>query len=380
MQGIKGKHPSLYIHIPFCARKCAYCDFYSVVYDKSLAGAYVEVICGQIGHIDGPVSTIFIGGGTPTVLEMPVLGKLLGSLKKLSRGCREFTVEANPESLTPDKTGLMLDMGVNRLSIGVQSFNDIKLKRLGRLHNAKKARDSVIAAGKRGFKNISADLIFGAPEETLDSCARELKEAVSLPVKHLSCYCLSYERGTPLFDERKKGIVVPVDEECAAKMYAYAMSYLPKNGFAHYEVSNFAAKGYRCVHNINYWDNNEYIGIGPSAASCIDGVRKRCIPDVEEYMKRVSSGGTVFVSPEKLAGERKAKETAALKIRTADGIGFAWFKKKTGYDLVKLEAGVINGLEKAGLIKTVRSGGLKTGIRLTKAGFMHCDTVSSELL
>ncbi|MFA5094582.1 MAG: radical SAM family heme chaperone HemW [Candidatus Omnitrophota bacterium] len=380
MQVIKGNYPSLYIHIPFCARKCAYCDFYSVVYDKARAEAYVDVVCRQISRIDWPVSTIFIGGGTPTVLETPVLGRLLGSLKKLSRGHREFTVEANPESLTPDKIGLMLDMGVNRLSIGVQSFNDIKLKRLGRLHNAKRARDSVVAAGKKGFRNISADLIFGAPDETLESCERELREAVRLPVKHLSCYCLSYERGTPLFDERKKGIVVPVDEECSAKMYAYAMSYLPKNGFAHYEVSNFAAKGYRCMHNINYWDNNEYMGIGPSAASCIDGVRKRCIPDVDEYMKRISSGGNVFVSPEKLIGERKAKETAALKIRTAGGIGFAWFKRKTGYDLINLEAGVITGLEGSGLIKIVSSKGRRTGIRLTRAGFIHCDTVSSELL
>ncbi len=380
MQGIKGKRPSLYIHIPFCARKCAYCDFYSVVYDKGRAEAYVDVICRQVNRIDEPVSTIFIGGGTPTVLESSGLGKLLGSLRKLSRGCREFTVEANPESLTRDKLGLLMDAGVNRLSIGVQSFNDPKLKRLGRLHDAKKARDSIIASGKAGFRNINADLIFGAPGETLEACADELKEAVSLPVKHLSCYCLSYEKGTPLFEERSKGSVVPVDDEAAAGMYSYVMSYLPKKGFAHYEVSNFAARGYKCRHNINYWDNNEYIGIGASATSCIDGIRKRCIPDVDEYIKRVSTGGSVFVSPEQLVGERKAKETAALKIRTAGGIGFSWFRKKTGYDLLKIEAGVLPGLEKAGLIKAVRSRGRKAGIRLTKTGFMHCDTVSSELL
>jgi oxygen-independent coproporphyrinogen-3 oxidase len=371
---------SLYIHIPFCARKCAYCDFYSVVYDGSVAGAYIDVLCGQVEKIERPVSTVFIGGGTPTVLEISAMKKLLRCLRKFSGEGAEFTAEANPESLTADKLGLFLDEGVNRISIGVQSFRDSKLKKLGRIHDSKKARNSVLAAAKKGFRNINADLIFGAPCETFEECAAEFEEAVRLPVTHLSCYCLSYEKGTPLYEAKKKGDLAPVEEEYAARMYSYAMSFLPKRGFAHYEVSNFAKKGYACRHNLNYWENREYIGLGASAVSYIDGVRRRSLPDVKEYIKRASSGASTAISSERLAGERKARETAAVKIRTADGINFRWFREKTGYDLMKLEPDAMRKLKDAGLIKFGMLKGRRTGISLKKRGFLFCDTVSSELL
>ncbi|MFA5164235.1 MAG: radical SAM family heme chaperone HemW [Candidatus Omnitrophota bacterium] len=371
---------SLYVHIPFCARKCAYCDFYSVVYDETAADAYISVLCAQISKIDRPVSTIFIGGGTPTVLGIPAMKKLLRCLMKLPAEGAEFTVEANPESLTADKIKMFLDEGVNRISIGVQSFRDDKLRKLGRIHDSRKARNSVLAAAKRGFRNINADLIFGAPGETFDECAEEFDEAAGLPVTHISCYCLSYEKGTPLYEARKKGDVAPVEDEYAAQMYSYAMDFLPKRGFGHYEVSNFAKKGYACRHNINYWENNEYIGLGASAVTYCGGDRMRYIPDVKEYIEKVSSGGRAFVSSERLIGERKARETAAVKIRTAEGINFRRFREKTGCDLMKLEPGAIRKLCEAGLVRFTKSKGRKTGIALTKRGFLFCDTVSSELL
>ena len=372
---------ALYIHIPFCKRKCAYCDFYSVAYDRSLAGAYIGVICGQIEKLERPVSTIFIGGGTPTALETADMKRLLRSAsRKFAGSGREFTIEANPESLSGEKLSLFSDEGVNRLSIGVQSFSDVKLKRLGRIHNAKKAIDAVTLSKKKGFDNLNIDLIFGSPGETLDDCSAEFARAVKLPVTHISCYCLTYEKGTPLFDAKKRGKVVPADEDHSAGMYSLVMEYLPRHGFKHYEVSNFAKKGFECAHNLNYWRNDEYVGLGASAVSYIDGVRKRHVPDITEYIEKTTDGESAIISAEKLTGERKGKETAAVKIRTAEGIGFNWFKKKTGYDLLQIEADAVRRLSGAGLIRHKKARGAGSGISLTKKGFLFCDTVSSELL
>ncbi|MDD4879483.1 MAG: radical SAM family heme chaperone HemW [Candidatus Omnitrophica bacterium] len=372
--------PSLYIHIPFCAKKCGYCDFYSVGYGRGPATAYVEALVGQMGAIRGPVSTVFIGGGTPTALEAPLLRRLLRGAGRLAAAGAEFTVEANPESLDAGKLGLFLDEGVNRLSIGVQSFNDKKLKRLGRIHSAKKAAYAVMLSRNKGFKDLNIDLIFGAPGETPDDCSSELARAVELPVTHISSYGLTYEKGTPLYNARKRGEVIPVDGEYSARMYSLAIEYLPAHGFRHYEVSNFAKKGFECRHNLNYWRNGEYIGLGPSAVSYIGGVRKRNISDVREYVKRAAAGKSTTVSSERLSGDRKAKETAAVKIRTAEGIDFGWFKGKTGYDFLKLESDAVKKLSGAGLIEYRVSKGKRAGIALTEKGFLFCDTVSSELM
>lgn len=373
--------PALYIHIPFCRRKCAYCNFYSIAYDRSLAGAYIDVICGQIERLEKPVSTIFIGGGTPTVLETADIKRLLRSIsRKLAGSGREFSIEANPESLNGEKLDLFLDEGVNRLSIGVQSFSDVKLKKLGRTHNAKKAIDAVTLSKKKGFDNLNIDLIFGSPEETFSDCMVEFKRAVELPVAHISCYCLTYEKGTPIFDAKKRGKIIPADEDHSARMYSYAMEYLPAQGFKHYEVSNFAKKGFECVHNLNYWSNNEYIGFGVSAVSYLDGVRRRHVTDIMKYIKKTTDGESTVVSAERLAGERRGKETAAVKIRTAEGISFNWFKKKTGYDFLRIEADAVRRLSDAGLIRDKKTRGAGSGIALTKKGFLFCDTVSSGLL
>jgi oxygen-independent coproporphyrinogen III oxidase len=371
--------PSLYIHIPFCARKCAYCDFYSVAYDERLAFSYVNALIPQIRAIEGPISTIFIGGGTPTALSAPLLKRLLRGIRRLAGKRVEFTVEANPESLSGGKLDLFLDEGVNRLSIGVQSFSDAKLKRLGRIHDAGKAIDAVMLSKKKGFDNLNIDLIFGAPEETFYDCSAEFARAVKLPVTHISCYCLTYEKGAPLFDAKEKGSLVPADEDRSARMYSYAMEYFPWHGFQHYEVSNFAKKGFECKHNLGYWQNNEYVGLGPSAVSYINGARKRNLPDVREYIKRSKAGESAVISSERLDGDRKARETAAVKIRTAEGIDFDWFRKKTGRGFMKLEADSLRKLSGAGLIKYKKVRGMSLGILLTKKGFLFCDTVSSEL-
>lgn len=372
--------PCLYIHIPFCRRKCIYCDFYSVIYESDLAVKYIEAVSAYIESIRSELSTVYIGGGTPSALDVKSLGKLLKSLGEKSAGVHEFTIEANPESLERDKLMLLADHGVNRISIGLQSLKDEKLKKLGRMHNAVKAREAVGLAAKNGFKNISVDLIFGVWGEDPDAWKKELEEVVKMPVAHISCYALTYEKSTPLFEALNNRSVFPLDDEVVAAMYEAAIERLSAGGFKQYEVSNFARAGYECKHNMNYWENNPYIGIGASAVSYLEGVRSKNISDVSEYIKKYKAGKPLVESSEKLSPIRRARETASIKIRTKDGIDFRWFKDRTGFDFEVLEKNALKDLVGKELIKYKREGDLVTGIALRRKGFLFCDTVSSALL
>lgn len=366
---------SLYIHIPFCRKKCLYCDFCSVDYESDIAEDYVDVLCRQIADLRGKFSSIYIGGGTPSVLGARLLAKLLKALSGLVDPETEFSVEANPESLNEDILAVMRDNRVNRLSVGVQSLNNRKLKNLGRLHNAQTAVRAVSLAKKKGFENISIDLIYGLWDEDLETWRQDLKEAASLPLKHISAYCLTYEQDTPLFKAKEKGEIKPLDNESAGRMYEYAMDYLEEEGFKQYEVSNFSQDGYSCRHNLNYWENNEYLGLGPSAVSYIGGLRKENIHDVREYILRVNSGEDYILSSERLNPLARAKETAAVKIRSACGIDFSWFRQKTGFAFPELEANVLPKLTESGLISYN-----KGGICLTRKGFLFADSVSAEFV
>ena len=372
----------LYIHIPFCKRKCFYCDFYSEAYDQKLSSAYIDVIINQIEKSPRNFSTIYIGGGTPSALEPKLLKRLLKALRsKLSCAGLEFTVEANPESLDDCRVKVLLDSGVNRLSIGVQSFDDRKLKKLGRLHNAEKARGSVCLAAKRGFSNISIDLMFGVWGEAPEDWKSEVAEAAELPVSHISCYSLTYEKETPLFKALLNKSIRPIEDDQASAMYETAIGLLAVRGFKQYEISNFAKReGFKCRHNINYWENNSYIGLGASAVSYIDGVRAKNVPNIQEYIRRYEAGASLIESSERLSPVRRAKETAAIKIRTRDGIDFRWFREKTGYDLQALERKTLLELAGKGLIKYKREGASLTGIALKHRGLLFCDTVSAALL
>lgn len=371
---------SLYIHIPFCKSKCPYCSFYSIPYDKDLVRAYVGSLIRQMEEIEENISTIYIGGGTPSVFPNGLLVKFLRGLKRFTGDGVEFTAEVNPESLDEEKSKSLLDEGVNRISIGVQSFTDEKLQKLGRIHTAKEAAKAIDISRKAGFNNISIDLIFGVWGETASGWRAELKKAAQLPVKHISCYCLTYEENTALIAVKNAGKVLPLDEEVVAQMYGYTLDYLPGQGFEHYEVSNFAKKGHRCRHNLNYWDNGLYIGLGASAVSYLDGIRKTNVPDIKEYIKKVMDGKNPAASSEKLSDIDRAKETAAVKIRTKEGIDFGWFAGKTGFDFCGLEKDVLPALVEKGLIEYNQGNRHHSGTRLTKKGFLFSDTVSSELL
>lgn len=371
---------SLYIHIPFCIKKCAYCDFYSINYDKNLVENYIKVLTSQIHKIDCDFNTIYIGGGTPTILEARFMKSLLHALRKVSKKVTEFTIEANPDSITDDKIKLFLDYGVNRISIGVQSLNDVKLNKLGRLHSAKRAIDSVFLAKKNGIRNISIDLIFGVWQETIIEWKSELKGAVQLPITHISTYSLTYEKNTPISEFLKKGKIKELNDTETAAMYRYAMNFLPKNGYSQYEISNFAKKGYECKHNLSYWKNNPYVGLGAGAVSYCAGQRQKNVSDVQKYINTLERNKSVVTDREKLSPEKSARETAAIKIRTADGINREWFRKKTGFDIFKLEKKVLKCLEKQGLICYGKRGKLKDTLMLTRKGFLFCDLVSGELL
>jgi len=340
----------------------------------------VDVLSAQIEKLEHGFSTIYIGGGTPTVLDKDSLRILLNGLKRFLRDTREFTIEANPESLDDDKVRLLLDSGVNRLSIGVQSLNDQKLKRLGRIHAVARAKEAVYSAAKKGFKNISADLIFGIWDEDIERWRAEVAEMAKMPITHISCYELTYEKNTPLFLAVKNKSIAPLEDEVVAAMYEQAIDLLALGGFKQYEVSNFSKEGFECKHNLNYWDNGSYVGLGPSAFSYMDGVRQKNVADVREYIKRAEAGKALIEFSEKLSPARRAKETAAVGIRTKEGIDFERFKDKTGFDFLDLEKKALTKLVEEGFIKYKKENNELTGVCLKRKGFLFCDTVSSAFL
>ncbi|MCP4653651.1 MAG: radical SAM family heme chaperone HemW [Candidatus Omnitrophica bacterium] len=360
----------LYIHIPFCRKKCPYCDFYSITYHQELAENYINVLSGQIAELDGRFSTIYIGGGTPSVLSWRLLAKLLESIKPSRKV--EFTIEVNPESLDKEKLKLFLDNGVNRISIGVQSLRGDKLKKLERIHSTADALSAIDESSSAGFENISIDLMYGVWGETLSSWQSELKRAVTLPIQHISAYGLTIEKNTLLFN---RGILL--DDGPPSEMYKFNLEFLPQQGFNQYEVSNFSRHGFKCQHNLNYWENNSYVGVGAGAVSFKDGARTKNIADVNEYIARVKSAKTVITFSESLSALERAKETAAIKLRTKKGVFFSDFYQKTGFHFLEWnKQGLLQLLEDGLLTYRKNEKGEKIGVFPTSKGFLFCDTIA----
>ncbi|MCD6583653.1 MAG: radical SAM family heme chaperone HemW [Candidatus Omnitrophica bacterium] len=365
----------LYIHIPFCRSRCPYCDFYSLPYEESLARQYINILSKEIRNLNINVTTTYIGGGTPTVLSSNLLDSLLKSMERIIRRSKEVTIEANPESLTDDKLKLFLKKGINRISIGVQSLREDKLKLLGRIHSPGEGIEAVYKAKRIGFKNINVDLIYGVPYETLESWRKELKILVKLPVTHISCYSLTLDESTSLYKLKEK-----IDEETVAQMFLYNMNYLPRKGFYHYEVSNFAKRNYQCKHNLAYWDNAPYIGLGPSAVSFIEGRRVKNVEDIQRYIEGKNSKKYSIIE-ERLSPLRRAKETVCLNLRRKVGVEFARFRERTGFDFWEIEdRDGVRRLIKNGFLRYKKRGKEIVGLFLTKKGFLYADEVCSELI
>jgi len=320
---------AVYLHIPFCERKCPYCAFTSYVADMQTKTEYIAAVAKELAERQiqfGTIAatTVYIGGGTPSCLclkNWKDLAQTLENYIDFSK-CVEFTVEANPNSLTQELLTFWKNWRVTRVSIGVQSFDDSELKFLGRLHDSRQALKAVEMAKKNGF-DVSADFMFGLPGQTFDKWKCALEKAVRLGISHLSLYQLSIEEGTPFEDE---DFSLPEGET----EYAFAQQYLPEKGFAQYEIANFAQKGKESRHNLNYWQGGDYIGIGASASGYINGVRYTNESNLEKYSAAVNSMKSPVVFSEKLDTAARAREASVLRLRMADGIERKKYRSEFG--------------------------------------------------
>ena len=310
----------IYIHIPFCKSRCAYCDFYSTT-ELPLRTRYVDALIREYelrrNELTEAVRTIYIGGGTPSQLKSDDLARLLQALP--TEEVEELTVEANPQDITPDKLVAWREAGVNRLSIGIQSFHNRTLRRLGRRHDAQAARKAVEMAKQYGFTNISIDLIYATPEQTMEEWQEDIEEALALDVPHISTYCLMYEKGTPLYELLEKGRVEEIDEDTVNDMYAMICQTLNKAGYEHYEVSNFARPGYKSKHNSNYWNDTPYLGLGAGAHSYDGKVRRANHPDLLAYLSGLMHD-EVPHTDEVLTANDHYNEQIMLGLRTSQGV------------------------------------------------------------
>ncbi|MBI5027200.1 MAG: radical SAM family heme chaperone HemW [Nitrospirae bacterium] len=344
---------SLYIHIPFCLRRCNYCDFVSGVYTPSEADVYLDALKKEINSLpvlareERPFDTLYIGGGTPTVLSGEEIGGLVMTALNTLHFVKnpEITVEVNPGTVDREKLKTMKDSGVNRLSIGVQSFNDAELKTLGRIHNSEDACFAIELAKDSGFKNISLDLIYGIPGQDLQSWKESLKRAVNLSPVHISTYELTLEEGTELHKAVRAGALILPEEKEVIEMYEFAIAYLNDCGFVHYEISNFALPDYFCRHNVNYWDRGEYYGAGLGAHSFIDGRRFYNTKDMKVYVNSISEGF------EDITEEKALAEAIFLGLRKTDGINLPDFQIRYGKNFLELYAKEIKELCESGLLE-----------------------------
>jgi oxygen-independent coproporphyrinogen-3 oxidase len=325
-----------YVHVPFCARRCAYCDFAIAVGHDDLRDRYIDAVAAELATLAGPqpVDTLFLGGGTPSHLSARQLERLLAALLRRlpPQPGHEFSVEANPDSLDADKVSVLADHGVNRVSLGAQSFQPHLLRALGRDHGPDEVPRAVGRARAR-IDNVSLDLIFGVPGQTLAQWREDLRRALELNPDHIATYGLTYEKGTPLWKERRRGAVRPLDEEAELSLYACAIDTLESAGFEHYELSNFARPGRRCRHNGAYWANRAYFGFGMGAARYVNGRRELNTRDLHAYLRRALAGESPTFQVEELPPEDRARETLALGLRRAEGVGRADFRAQTGFDL-----------------------------------------------
>jgi len=318
----------LYIHIPFCVKKCIYCDFFSLPYHEPAVRRYVDALCRELSlkkNLADTLKTIYIGGGTPTLLPAECFRQIFKCLKEncsFSSGI-EITVEANPGTVDKAKIDTLLSLGVNRLSVGVQSFIGNELATLGRIHSSDEALRSIESIKKAGLRNFSIDLMYGIPGQSMESWRESLTKAIELSPSHISAYELTPEENTPLYPLIQSHKITMLNEEPILEMYNYAIDYFAGSGYTHYEISNFARPGFQCLHNLNYWDRGDYIGAGAGAHSFISGVRSINTKDIQEYEAKLDSGLIPGIQSTKLTPEDDIKEFIFLGLRKTGGISLS---------------------------------------------------------
>lgn len=369
----------LYIHVPFCEKRCVYCSFYSTVHGKEERDAFVRTLTKELAfrHNGAPISTLYFGGGTPSQLDDEEMESIFSAIHRhcVLSPLAEITFEANPDDISQQKVVHLRQLGVNRISLGVQSFDDRRLSFLNRRHTAQQALDAIDLLRAEGVENISIDLIFGLPGQQLADWNKELAQAFELPITHLSAYSLMYEKGTPLHYARERGAVKECDEETSLSMFQMLCTSAQCAGFEQYEISNFARPGYRSRHNSSYWHGIPYLGLGPGAHS-YDGKNCRRVNDysLRRYMEagRAKTFADVPHTLEKLSADECYDELICTRLRTCEGLSLQEVPASRRSALLRMARPHIDG----GRLKLDADNHL----RLTASGIFVSDDVMSDLM
>lgn len=382
----------LYVHVPFCACKCAYCDFASFAGLEDLYTPYVSALCAQVSRQARAWQgvtfvSLFIGGGTPTVLPPASLAQIVASARAALRWAPdpEMTTEANPGTVTLADLQALRALGINRLSLGVQSLNDDELRMLGRIHTAAEAVQAVRDARAAGFGNLSLDLMFGLPGQTLARWQATLEQALALTPEHLSLYALSLEEGTPLAEHVARGQLPMPDDDLAADMYTLAEEMLSAADYTHYEISNWARNSagdeerewpmLACQHNLLYWHNERYLGLGSAAASFDGEQRTVALARPQAYLAALAADNSIIESAETLSPDERLDETVMLGLRLVRGLRWDWLLARTGQDARALYAATITEQQALGLLEAD-----DVGMRLTARGRLLGNRVFAAFL
>jgi len=358
----------LYVHIPFCPKICPYCSFYKETSDRNKTQSFLDSVLLDLDRRLEKVSscrleTIFFGGGTPSALSVKQLEFLLSGLRSrldLSK-LQEWTLEMNPATVSLEKAQMLGDFGVNRVSMGVQSWDPDMLDRLGRVHSAQQAERSYDLLRQAGFTNINLDLIFGIPGQSAETWEQSLKKTISLAPEHISAYCLTYEEDTEFFRRHQRG-ELSQDTEQDARFYELTMAVLEGGGYCQYEISNYAKPGYECQHNLAYWLGRDYLGLGPSAFSTIDGARWRNTADTSRYIEQLQAIVEPIDFKEAITGRIRNAEAIAFGLRTSVGVP---------EEAMKGWSSELTALRNEGYLEETNS-----HVRLTEKGRMVADSIA----
>lgn len=370
----------IYLHLPFCVRKCPYCDFITGPAGEPDRQAYIDALITELHHSPSRgagAKTVYFGGGTPSELTTRQLESVLravGDSFDIRTGA-ERTIECNPGTVDPPKLRTLREIGFNRVSLGVQSFKDPLLTFLGRIHDAADSRQAFRWIREAGFENLTADLIFGIPGQGLDDWRQDLEELVALRPDHLSLYCLTIEPRTEFGRLRELGRLSEIEEETAAQMFELAMDLTAAAGYSQYEISNYALPGRESRHNLVYWRNEPYLGFGISAASYLGGTRWTNTASRADYLEQVHRGSIVRCAEERLEPRRALGEEIMLRLRLSEGFSITGVSERWGMDAGKLYEEILVSLEKDGLLERVRD-----TVRLTRHGKLVASCVCAQFL
>ena len=371
------KPTSAYVHIPFCTQICYYCDFSKVFIKNQPVDSYLEHLLQEFHSYDiQKLRTLYIGGGTPTALSASQLEVLLDGLTKnldLSM-LEELTIEANPGDLDADKIAVLQNSAVNRVSLGVQTFDDKMLKKIGRSHTEKDIYENIDRLKLAGFDNISIDLIYALPGQTMDQVKDNVAKAIALDIPHMSLYSLILENHTVFMNRMRRGKLPLPKEELEAEMFEYIIAELERAGFVHYEISNFSKQGFESRHNLMYWDNAEYYGIGAGASGYVDGVRYKNHGPIRHYLKAVEEG-SARINEEHLSQREQMEEEMFLGLRKKSGVSMVRFEEKFERSFQELYGEIVKDLIQQGLVQLDGD-----RVRMTKRGLFLGDTVAERFI